>query len=222
MRTLLVLLCMLTFSFIYAQPGGGGQGGPPGGGRSMSSSQERPKMVEFNAANVAGIFNYDDDAAIKKIKIKKKDKDLTLKVRKAIEKYNIHVNEIALLNKDNFDTLNVYVNAQMKALQSSRQNSEMGGGSSINGGDDTDSPMKASRELVKQKIDPAQREVKIAETKLNANLESMLSEKQYEKWIKYQEKVKSDLNPKQETRQNNNSGMSRGGGQGGPPGGGMR
>ena len=222
MRILLVLVCMLSFSFIYAQPGGGGQGGPPGGGRSMSSSQERPKMVEFNAAKVAGIFNYDDEAAIKKIKIKKKHKDLTLKVRKAIEKYNIRVNEIALLNKDNFDTLNVYVNAKMKAMQSSRQNSQTGGNSNMDRGDDSDSPMKASRELIKQKIDPAKKEVKVAEGKLNTHLESILSEKQYGKWLKYQVKVKSELIEEPESNNNSDSGMSRGGGQGGPPGGGMR
>ena len=222
MRILLVLVCMLSFSFIYAQPGGGGQGGPPGGGRSMSSSQERPKMVEFNAAKVAGIFNYDDEAAIKKIKIKKKHKDLTLKVRKAIEKYNIRVNEIALLNKDNFDTLNVYVNAKMKAMQSSRGKNQSGSRMDRSDTSSNDSKDDPERAKIKQKIDPAKKEVKVAEGKLNTHLESILSEKQYGKWLKYQAKVKSELIEEPESNNNSDSGMSRGGGQGGPPGGGMR
>ncbi|WP_152596611.1 hypothetical protein [Algibacter lectus] len=222
MRILLVLVCMLSFSFIYAQPGGGGQGGPPGGGRSMSSSQERPKMVEFNAAKVAGIFNYDDEAAIKKIKIKKKHKDLTLKVRKAIEKYNIRVNEIALLNKDNFDTLNVYVNAKMKAMQSSRGQNQSGSRMDRSDTSSNDSKDDPERAKIKQKIDPAKKEVKVAEGKLNTHLESILSEKQYGKWLKYQAKVKSELIEEPESNNNSDSGMSRGGGQGGPPGGGMR
>ncbi|MWW25650.1 hypothetical protein [Algibacter lectus] len=222
MRILLVLVCMLSFSFIYAQPGGGGQGGPPGGGRSMSSSQERPKMVEFNAAKVAGIFNYDDEAAIKKIKIKKKHKDLTLKVRKAIEKYNIRVNEIALLNKDNFDTLNVYVNAKMKAMQSSRGQNQSGSRMDRSDTSSNDSKDDPERAKIKQKIDPAKKEVKVAEGKLNTHLESILSEKQYGKWLKYQVKVKSELIEEPESNNNSDSGMSRGGGQGGPPGGGMR
>ncbi|SFD51613.1 hypothetical protein SAMN04489722_11139 [Algibacter lectus] len=222
MRILLVLVCILSFSFIYAQPGGGGQGGPPGGGRSMSSSQERPKMVEFNAAKVAGIFNYDDEAAIKKIKIKKKHKDLTLKVRKAIEKYNIRVNEIALLNKDNFDTLNVYVNAKMKAMQSSRGQNQSGSRMDRSDTSSNDSKDDPERAKIKQKIDPAKKEVKVAEGKLNTHLESILSEKQYGKWLKYQAKVKSELIEEPESNNNSDSGMSRGGGQGGPPGGGMR
>ena len=219
MRILLVIVCVLSFSFIHAQPGGGGgrQGGGPGGSSGMSS-QERPKMVEFSASKVAGIFNYDDEAAIKKIKIKKKDKELILKVRKSIEKYNNRVNEIALLNKDNFDTLNVYVNAKMKAMQSSRSES----GSRMDRSDASDDSKDPERALIEAKINPAKIEVKAAEVKLNKGLEAILSEKQYTKWIKYQTFVKSEQNPKPETNQSSDSRMSSGGGQGGPPGGGMR
>lgn len=218
MRILLVLLCVLSFSISHAQRGGGGrrQGGGPPGGNSGMSSQERPKMVEFNASKVAGIFNYDDEAAIKKIKIKKKNNELVLNVRRAIEKYNNKVNEIALLNKDNFDTLNVYVNAKMKAMRSSRSQSSSRMDRSD---DDQEDPDRAK---IEAKIIPAKKAVKVAEVNLNKKLEAILSEKQYGKWIKYQTLVKEELNPKPETNDNNNSGMSRGGGQGGRPGGGMR
>lgn len=215
MRIILALLCVLSFSYSQAQPGGGRPGGGPPGGRGDMSSMEAPKMIEFNASKVAGIFNYDDEAAIKKIKIKKKNNELILNVRRAIEKYNNKVNEIALLNKDNFDTLNVYVNAKMKAMQSSRSQSSSRMDRSD---DDQEDPDRAK---IEAKIIPAKKAVKIAEVNLNKKLEAILSEKQYGKWIKYQTLVKEELNPKPETN-DYNSGMSRGGGQGGPPGGGMR
>ena len=223
MRVILVLLSVLSFSFIQAQPGGGPPGGGPSGGNSSSgsSSQERPKMVEFNAAKVVGIFNYDDEAVIKKIKIKKKNKELILEVRKSIEKYNNRVNEIALLNKDNFDTLNVYVNAKMKAMQSSRSQDQSGSRMDRSNTSSNDSKEDPDRALIEEKLKPAKTGVKVAEKKLGKTLEGLLTEKQYKKWIKYQTKVKTELNPEPESN-DNNSGMSSGGGQGGPPGGGMR
>lgn len=220
MRILLVLLCVFSFGVTHAQPGGGGGrpgGGGPGGNSEMSGD-ERPKMVEFNATKVAGIFNYDDEEAIKKIKVKKKEAELTLTVRKAIENYNNKVNEIALLNKDNFDTLNVYVNAKMKAMQASRGES----GSRMERGEESTDSEDPDRALIQAKIDPAKTEVKAAEAKLNKKLEAVLSEKQYAKWIKYQTFIKAEQNPEPESNRDSDSGMSRGGGQGGPPGGGMR
>ena len=220
MRTFLVLFCVLSFSALQAQPGGGGGGRPGGGppGGSGMGGDERPEMVEFNASKVAGIFNYDDEDAIKKIKVKKKETELVLAVRKAIEGYNNKVNEIALLNKDNFDTLNVYVNAKMKAMQSSRSE----GNSRMERGEDSEDNKDPERELIAAKINPAKTEVKAAEAKLNKSLEGVLSEKQYSKWLKYQDFIKEEQNPKPESNRDSNSGMSRGGGQGGPPGGGMR
>lgn len=219
MRIFLVLLCVFSFSITHAQPGGGRrQGGGSRGGNSEMSNGERPKMVEFNATKVAGIFNYDDEEAIKKIKIKKKETELILTVRKAIESYNNKVNEIALLNKDNFDTLNVYVNAKMKAMQSSRSQSS----SRMERSEESTDSKDPDRALIQAKIDPAKNEVKAAETKLNKTLEGVLSEKQYAKWLKYQTFIKAEQNPKPESNRSENSGMSRGGGQGGPPGGGMR
>jgi len=215
MRGILVLLCVLSFSFAKAQRGGGPPGGGSRGGND-GSGQERPERVEFNASKIVGIFNYDDEAAITKIKIKKKEEELTLKVRRAIEGYNNRINEVALLNKDNFDTLNVYVNAKMKAMESSRSE-----GDSRMGGNDVSSDGKSDpdRALIEEKLKPAKTEVAKAEEKLNTTLEGILSEKQYNKWLRYQAKVKSELNPEPESNNNSDSGMSRGSRQGGPPGG---
>ena len=231
MRVFLFTVCVFIYSLTYAQPGGGGggrQGGPPQGGGQGGQQQQHPEMREFNASEVAGIFSYDVDEAVKKIKIKK-DKNLVLKVRRTIDKYNIKVQEIEILNKDNFDTLNVYVNAVMKSSMANRgqgrgNNQQRGGGygneNNRDIGEDSDDPVRKVRELVREKIEPAKRAVKEEEGKLNEALENMLDEKQYKKWLKYQEQVKEELNPKPQSNNQNGGQMRSGGGQGGPPGGG--
>ncbi|MEP1488429.1 MAG: hypothetical protein ABJK28_08370 [Algibacter sp.] len=231
MRTLLVLFSVISFNFMSAQPGGGGQrdggGQRQGGGMQGGQQRERPEMREFNASEIAGIFNYDDVEALKKLKFKKKNKELQLKVRRAIINYNNKINEIALLNKDNFDTLNVYVNAMMKSRSNNRgqgQSNERGGNMDReDGNSDSKDSMANTKELVEQKLNPARIGVRMAEKKLNKKLESLLDEKKYEKWLKYQQKVKDDLKPEEQSEQNDrSSGMSGGGGRqgGGPPGGG--
>lgn len=221
MRILLIVFSVLNFSSLFAQPGGGGggqMGGQRGGGGMQGGQQrERPEMLEFNAAEVAGIFNYDASEAIKKIKIK--NKDLQQNVKKAIVNYNNKINDIALLNKDNFDTLNVYVNNLMKSRSKNRgQNRE-----SSDNARGKDSDRSNDRELINQKTNPARIGVLTAEKKLNTELEALLDEKQYDKWLKYQKKIKDDLNPKQNENQNRSSGgRGSGGGQGGASrGGGM-
>ncbi|WP_396601235.1 hypothetical protein [Algibacter sp. R77976] len=239
MRVFLLLLCALSFNITQAQPGGGGggggmrggQGGGMGQGGSMQERQERP---EFNASQMAGIFSYDDKEVVKKIKIKKKDKDLILNVRQAINKYNTNVQEIALLNKDNFDTLNVFVNTIMKSAMQNRRQQQSGYGMQSGGGmqddndmqnDDSRNVMRNTMRLSKEKIEPAKIAVQEEEMKLNKNLESILDEKQYKKWLKYQEDTKEAMQPEKPSNnrqsQNQGGGGMRGSGGGGG-GGGMR
>lgn len=244
MRKILAIVFVLSISFTYAQPGGGGGGGggmrgggSQGGGMGQSGGmQERKERPEFKASQVAGIFSYDDNEAVKKIKIKGKDNQLILSVRKAISKYNNNIQEIALLNKDNFDTLNVFMNTIMKSAMSSRgQGQQSNSGMQRGGGmqDDNDMQnndskdvMRNAMQLSKEKIEPAKRAVEQEERKLNNKLEAILNEKQYKKWLKYQEDVKEDMQPEKPSnnRQQGGQGQSQGGGMGGGSrgGGGMR
>ena len=221
MKHILAIVFVLGISLTYAQRGGGGMGGmQQGGGMSQRGGmqQQQVEIPEFNAAQGAGIFKYDADEVIKKIKIKK-DKNLIQGVSRAIGTYNIKMDEIALLNKDNFDTLNVYVNTTLKSKRSQRggQQLESNDDSSRTGSNDN---LNDPKELIKAKIDPAKAAVKKEEHNLNKSLETLLSEKQYEKWLKYQETVKEDKQPKMPS--NSNQGNRQGGSMGGPPGGGMR
>lgn len=230
MKTFLLLVITLSSSLIYAQPGGGGmQGGGMQGGGQREGMQQQREIPEFDAAKTVGIFNYDTAEVIKKLKLKKKEGDLKLDVRKALANYNNNINEIALLNKDNFDTLNVFMNAIIKSSMANRGQGQQIDGSSMERGQDSrrneDDPMFKARKLAKEKTQPARRAVKDEEHKLNNRLEALLNEKKYNKWLKYQEDVKEDLNPKPESNNQNRGQMSggMGRGQGGSSGGrGMR
>ncbi|MCB4797566.1 hypothetical protein [Neotamlana laminarinivorans] len=220
MKAFLTLVIILSFKLVVAQPGGGGMmggGGMRGGGQGGQQTQERQEIPDFDAAKVAGIFNYDDTEVLKKIKLKKKEANLILEVRKAINTYNVRVNEIALLNKDNFDTLNVYVNAVRESQKSNRgQNQSTNRNSEQNREDD---PMFKVMELAKEKIEPVKALVLEEEEKLNQQMLTLLDDKKYNKWLDYQEEIKEALIPQRPER--NDSGMQGGGGQGGSGGGGM-
>ena len=130
------------------------------------------------------------------------------------------MSEIGLLNKGNFDTLNIYVNAAREVAMSNRnqngsnrQMNSSGGNSQMGSGNDA---MRNVRKLVREKIEPVKWDVEAEENALNINLESLLNEKQYEKWLKYQKKVKEALNPKSQSNIQNSGQMGRGGGQGRP------
>lgn len=233
MKHLIFLLSFLTILSTYAQRGGqGGQrmGGGRQGGQSMGQ-QERENLPEFDAAKVAGIFSYNDSEAIKKMKLKK-DENLKLKVRRVIAEYNMHMDEISLLNTENFDTINVFMNTTRKYMRSNgnRGRNQMGkgqgNGSKSEGQNknfDEDNPIRKMMHMNKDKIDIVKAEVLEEERLLNSKLESLLSEKQYKKWIKYQNKIKKDMAPVEvSNNRNQNTGM-RGvmnRGQGGRPGGG--
>jgi hypothetical protein len=236
MQALLLIVITLSSSLIYAQPGGGGmQGGRMRGGGQGGDGMQQREIPEFNASKTVGIFNYDPAEVIKKLKLKKNEKDLELDIRKAMANYNNNINEIALLNKDNFDTLNVFMNTIIKSSMANRQNNRDGGqgqmgGSRMDRGDNSvsldDNPMFKARKLAREKTQPARVAVIEEENKLNNRLEALLSEKKYNKWLKYQEDVKEDLNPKPQSNNQNqgqmSGGMGRGQGGGGQRGGGMR
>lgn len=221
MKNILAIVFVLGISLTYAQPGGGGMGGQQQGGgmgQRGGMQQQQEKMPEFNASQVAGIFKYDVEEAVKRIKIKK-DKKLIQSVSRAIGTYNINMDEIALLNKDNFDTLNVYVNTTLKSKRGQKGGQQMGSNNDSRR-EGSDSKMDDPNELIKAKIDPAKAAVNKQEQNLNKTLEALLNKKQYAKWLKYQVKVKEEKQPK--TPSNTTQGGQQGGGMGGPPGGGMR
>ena len=93
-----------------------------------------------------------------------------------------------------------------------------------NSGSDNDDPISKARKLAREKTQPARKAVREEESKLNSKFEALLNEKKYNKWLKYQEDVKEDLDPKPQSNNQNRGQMSGGMGRGqsGQRGGGMR
>lgn len=186
------ILLLLSFS-LFAQPPGGGSSRNGGRQNQNQQNQENRKPKQFKASEAAGVFYYDIDEVLKKIKIKDDKKQYS--IRKALKEYNFKVKEISFLNSEKFSELDI----AMKSIPKSRDN---------------DSRMEM-RKRVEELIRPIRKEIHQNEIELNKVFESLLSPKQKKKWLKYQKKKKQSLKPKKpENRNNQNSRQnSRRGGQ---------
>ena len=201
---LLIFLVLLSLNF-YAQPPNG-NGNRPQQNRQANQKKEPKK---FNAENIAGIFYYDTKEVIKKLKIKDDKKKYS--VSKFLKNYNSDIREISFSNSEKLKALNVFVDSNRK---------KRGPQAFDDDNDDEDSDKKGDgmREKIDKIIRPIRNQVHEKEIKLNDNLESILSEKQFGKWIKYQKNLKDKLRPKKPNNQRksrngqqrmNNGGMRR-------------
>jgi len=173
---------------LNAQPPGGG------GGRSQQNQNrqggEKREIKKFKASDVAGIFYYDTEKVVKKLKVKKEEKQSL--ITKALRNYNFKIKEILFLNSEKFSDLDVLVNSMPK-------------------GKDNDARLEL-REKVEEIIRPIRDSVHENEKELNLILKDLLSEKQFKKWLKYQKNKKESLKPKRSENRNtqgsrsNNSG----------------
>lgn len=201
MKKLLFLSCVLFSISFYAQPPGG-RGNMRDFGQRGQNNKEKPR--EFKARKAAGIFYYDVDKVVKKIKIKREI--LQSNIKEYLREYNDKVKNIALLNSEKFEQLNELMkNNRPSRNQNSYENNE----------DETDESVVNIRKKVGYVIRPVKKEIRTLELELNANMEAVLSEKQFAKWMKHQKLKKDKLNPK---KQQNTSRGNRG--SGGPPNGG--
>lgn len=219
MKLYVSLFVVLSFNMLsFSQRGGGGmQGGMRSGrqgGNMQNGMQQRPEARKFNAYNIAGFITYDSDEIIKKIKLKK-DKKAVLGLKRAVATYNQNISEIKLNNKDNFDTLNIYMNSIMEAKILERRsgiNSQRAG---------ENEQMLEVRKKIGEKIKPARQALRKEDEKLNTALETLLDAKKYSKWLKYQKEIKDALKPEKGNRNQDNSSFQRSGGINQQRGGGM-
>lgn len=194
MKNNIVIVVLLISINFYAQFGGGGMNG----GRNSQNTQREPREIkEFKASEAAGIFYYDVEEVVKKIKVK--DENVTFKVKKALKDYNFKIKEIEFINSIKFKELDDV----MSALKDT-QPQDLQFNSSDQG--------QTMRENIGKVLRPIREQVKEHEINLNKTLEAILSEKQLKKWIKYQENIKESLQPKRPDNQNQNrrGGMSNG------------
>ncbi len=169
-------------------------------GQRSGQSQGQTSMPEFKAKNVAGILKYDEDKVYKKLGIK--DDALKQKIKKSFSEYNKKIDEILFLNNPKLKKVENKVNVQREIAIANKDRQAIMG------------IMEESR----KELAPIKKEVIDANKILNQELEKILSEKQYKKWLKYQTNKKKSLKPKTQMNSSNSSrGQSkgnRGGGRG--------
>ena len=201
MRNIFLIIILLANTAISAQRGGGGMGRGQQQNQNGPQNSER-EVKEFKASDVAGIFYYDVEEAIKKIKVKK-DK-FKVPVAKALKDYNFKIKEIALLNTDNFKVIDILMKSNRGMNRVSRQQT------SLNNTNNQPKEIDSLRIKVREIMRSIRRDVNKNEEILNENLKNILTEKQNKKWLKYQESQKEKLTPKRQERNNNNRGQQQG------------
>ena len=185
-KILFIVILFLTFNLV-AQRSRGGGGRQQGQSPELNQTKEVKKL---SAKEISGIFYYDVDEVIKKVKIKDDDKKYS--VTKALRNYNFKVKEILFLNAEKFTDLDLLMNAI-----SNERDSESN---------------KNIREKVREVTRPIKENVHEHEKELNEILRGVLSEKQDKKWLKYQKSIIESLQPKKAENNNQNSRPSRGSG----------
>lgn len=170
--------------------GGSFQRSTQGGMPMQGNRPDRLKPVKFDAYRAAGIVYHDIDDVLKRLKIKK-DKTLQANVEQAILTYHHRLEEIGLINKDNFDTLNVYMNTVARPMQQGENLDEI----------------QETRAEVRAKIRPVRRSVMQEEKKLNESMTALLDQKQLKRWENYLKEFKASLTPerKRENISNRNN-----------------
>ena len=181
-KLLFILITFLSFNLFAQPPGGGGQRG------QNTESNKVKEIRKFSANDAAGIFYYDIDEVIKKIKVKDDDKKYA--VTKAFRNYNFKIKEISFLNTEKFADLDIFVNSLSKEKDSEAN--------------------KEIREKVREAIRPIKDSVHQKEKELNEVLLTILSEKQYNKWLKYQKQKVESLQPQKPQNNSTGSRPSRG------------
>ncbi len=140
----------------------------------IAQRQNAQKGQIFDASKVVGIFYYEEDRAIKKIKIKQKE--LKYRVKKAIISYNSKINEISFLKNAELKGVTDLVNATKRST-----NREA---------------LRDFRMRVNKVLSPIRDSIQGLEKRLNENLKEQLSKKQFKNWLKHQKKKKRELAPK--------------------------
>lgn len=134
---------------------------------------QRQKGQNFDASKVVGIFYYEEDKAIKRIKIKQKN--LKYRVKKVIISYNSKIKEISFLKNGELNAVTILVNSTKIGK---------------NPGAVVD-----FRTRVNKILSPIRDSIRGFEKQLNTNLKEQLSKKQFKNWLKFQKKKKRELEP---------------------------
>lgn len=191
MKQSLTLVFLFCFTLAFAQF-------PNAGMQRRGGNPNQMKSYKFDAKNQAGIFYYDIDKVIKKVKVKD---DLNKnKVSKVLRDYNHKIKELHFLESEKLTGIDNAIQTMMKIAKENGDRESM----------------KEVRQNSRKALRPIREKVMNYERELNDSLEKILTDKQQKRWLKYQKKEKDKLKPKTPRNQNNmnRSRMQRGGRRG--------
>lgn len=137
---------------------------------SDATAQGRMTPPEFDAEKAAGIFIYDLDKVVKKLKIT--DEESQLKVAEHLKAYNTKMDELSFEHASTFQELEDTFDKNVQIAMQNRDRSQMNG-------------VKAQIQSI---IPPIRKQVVAEEQVLNEAMANILTEKQNKKWLKYQKR----------------------------------
>jgi hypothetical protein len=129
---------------------------------------------DFNAEKAAGIFEYDIEKVIKKLKII--DDSTKSKVSESLNQHNSKMYELSILHAATFQKLEADFDRNVQIAMRNRDRYQMNG-------------VKAEIQRI---IPPIRMQVQNEEKLLNDAMANYLNEKTYKKWLRYQDAKKSN------------------------------
>jgi vacuolar-type H+-ATPase subunit H len=192
LSSFLILVCILgNATTLFSQQKGNKQNS------SNQGQNNQMGQAQMNPENMAGIFMYDADEVLKKIKVKETTKQQV--ITKAITKYNNKINELKAFNYETFSNVKTFLDKKKNEAMLNSENIDM----------------KEVRVQANEMLRPIREKVQEQQALIKTVFERELSPKQFNTWIKYQEKKQNELKPKNlENPQMYNSGQhSKGSGQ---------
>lgn len=129
---------------------------------------------DFDAEKAAGITKYDIKKVLKKLKIE--DQSTEESVISLLTVYNTEMEEISMNHATTFRELDAAFDQNIQVAMQRRDQSVMNG----------------FKNQLQEILPPIRQEVMEKENQLNETLKDVLTEKQNEKWLKYQKQQKED------------------------------
>jgi len=139
----------------------------------MSAANTRQRDVEFKVERVVGLTIYEIEKVTKKIGLKK-SADNYKKVVSTFKKFNKEQKEVSRINSFTFSQVKTKVESARKKAMEVRDFSIL---------------QEAYKEI-SEELKPVTDGVTVKEKELDESLKTLLSAKQFKKWVKLKEKIK--------------------------------
>ncbi len=189
---LLSLFCILVnVTSLFSQQKGNKQNS------SHQSQGGQTAKPQTNPENMAGIFMYDADEVLKKIKVKETTKHQV--ITKAISRYNNKINELKAFNYETFSNVKTFLDKKNNEAMLNQDNITL----------------KDAKIQANEMLKPIREKIQEQQVLINSIFIKQLTPKEYNLWIKYQEKKHNELKPKtsENMQMQGNEQRSKGSGQ---------